>query len=124
MEPKIKSFRDLVVWQRAVDLAMHIYQVTEQFPKAEVYGLTNQMRRAGVSIASNIAEGYNRTQAELSHFLEIARGSLAELETQMEISLRIGYLSPKDHADLLVETNTLGRQLNVFHQRVDATLNR
>jgi four helix bundle protein len=121
---KIKSFRDLMVWQRAVDLAVHIYKATEQFPKSEMYGLANQMRRAGVSIASNIAEGYNRTQAELSHFLEIACGSLAELETQMEIALRISYLPPEDHANLLEETNTLGRQLNVFPQRVEATLNR
>lgn len=121
---KIKSFRDLVVWQRAVDLAVHIYRTTEQFPKSEMYGLTNQIRRASVSVASNVAEGYNRTQAELSHYLTIARGSLAELETQLEISQRIGYLSSKDHTDLLEETGALGRQLNVFHQRVDATLNR
>jgi four helix bundle protein len=67
---KIKSFRDLMVWQRAVDLAVHIYKATEQFPKSEMYGWTNQMRRAGVSVASNIAEGYNRSQAELSHFLQ------------------------------------------------------
>jgi four helix bundle protein len=119
---KIKSFRDLLVWQRAVDLAVHIYKVTEQFPKSEMYGLTNQMRRASVSVASNIAEGYNRSQAELRHFLEIARGSLAELETQLEIAQRIGYLPPA-YTDLLAEINTLGRQLNVFYQRVDATLN-
>jgi four helix bundle protein len=121
---KIKSFRDLVVWQRAVDLAVLIYKTTEQFPKAEMYGLTNQMRRASVSVASNIAEGYNRSQAELRHFPEIARGSLAELETQLEIAQRIGLLPPQVYADLLAEINTLGRQLNVFYQRVDATLNR
>jgi four helix bundle protein len=121
---KIKSFRDLVVWQRAVDLAVLIYKTTEQFPKAEMYGLTNQMRRASVSVASNIAEGYNRSQAELRHFLEIARGSLAELETQLEIAQRIGLLPPQVYADLLAEINTLGRQLNVFYQRVDTALNR
>jgi four helix bundle protein len=120
---KIKSFRDLVVWQRAVDLAVLIYQTTEQFPKAEMYGLTNQMRRASVSVASNIAEGYNRSQAELRHFLEIARGSLAELETQLEIAQRIGFLLSPDYTALLEEINVLGRQLNVFYQRVDATLN-
>jgi four helix bundle protein len=121
---KIKSFRDLVVWQRAVDLAVLIYKTTEQFPKAEMYGLTNQMRRASVSVASNIAEGYNRSQAELRHFLEITRGSLAELETQLEIAQRIGFLPPPDYTALLEEINVLGRQLNVFYQRVDATLNR
>jgi four helix bundle protein len=120
---KIKGFRDLLVWQRAVDLAVLIYKVTDQFPKSEMYGLTNQMRRASVSVASNIAEGYNRTQAELRHFLEIVRGSLAELETQLEIAQRIGFLPPQAYTDLLAEINTLGRQLNVFYQRVDATLN-
>jgi four helix bundle protein len=123
MADKIKSFRDLLVWQRAVDLAVLIYKATEQFPKSEMYGLTNQMRRASVSVASNIAEGYNRSQAELHHFLEISRGSLAELETQLEIAQRIGFLRAQSHADLLAEINTLGRQLNVFYQRVDATLN-
>jgi four helix bundle protein len=120
---KIKSFRDLVVWQRAVDLAVHVYKVSEQFPKSEMYGLTNQMRRASVSVASNIAEGYNRPQAELRHFFEIARGSLAELETQLEIAPRIGFLPPQTYTDLLAKINTLGRQLNVFYHRVDATLN-
>lgn len=120
---KIKSYRDLHIWQKAVDLAVHVYQITETFPKSEVYGLASQMRRAAVSVASNIAEGHSRSQAELSRFLSIARGSLAELETQLEIAQRIGYLSQKDHAALSEETNALGRQVNVFHQRVDATLN-
>jgi four helix bundle protein len=120
---KIKSFRDLVVWQRAVDLAVLIYKTTEQFPKSEMYGLTNQLRRASVSVASNITEGYNRSQAELRCFLEVARGSLAEVETQLEIAHRIGYLLPQAYSDVLAEINTLGRQLNVFYQRVDATLN-
>jgi four helix bundle protein len=119
---KIKSYRDLQIWQKAVDLAVHVYQITETFPKSEVYGLASQMRRAAVSVASNIAEGHSRSQAELSRFLSIARGSLAELETQLEIAQRIGYLSHKDHTSLSEETNTLGRQINVFHQRVAATL--
>jgi four helix bundle protein len=116
---KIKSYRDLQVWQRAVELAVHIYRITETFPKTEIYALTNQMRRAAVSIASNIAEGYGRTEPELARFLTIARGSLAELETQAEIARRIGYLSDKDHADISEELSVLGRQLNVFHQRVN-----
>jgi four helix bundle protein len=116
---KIKSYRDLQVWQRAVELAVHIYRVTESFPRTEVYALTNQMRRAAVSIASNIAEGYGRSEAELARYLTMARGSLAELETQAEIAKRIGYLSDKEHADLSEEISILGRQLNVFHQRVN-----
>ncbi|HTP11856.1 MAG TPA: four helix bundle protein [Anaerolineae bacterium] len=121
---KIKSYRDLQIWQKAVELAVHVCQITEMFPKSEVYGLAGQVRRAAVSIPSNIAEGHSRSQAELSRFLSIARGSLAELETQMKIAQRIGYLSQKDHTVLFEETNTLGRQINVFHQRVDATLGR
>jgi four helix bundle protein len=121
---KIKSYRDLQIWQKAVDLAVHVYQITETFPKSEVYGLASQMRRAAVSVASNIAEGHSRSQAELSHFLSIARGSLAELETQLEIAQRIGYLSQKGYSALSEETDSLGRQVNVFHQRVDATLGR
>ena len=119
---KIKSYRDLQIWQKAVDLAVHVYQMTEAFPKSEVYGPANQMRRAAASVASNIAEGHSRSQAELSRFLSIARGSLAELETQVEIAQRISYLSPVQHTELLDETNTLGKQINVFHQRVNATL--
>jgi len=116
---KIKSYRDLQVWQRAVELAVHIYQTTEAFPKSETYGLSNQMRRAAVSIASNIAEGYGRSEAELARYLTMARGSLAELETQLEIAQRVGYLSAKDHTDLSEESSVLGRQLNVFRQRVN-----
>jgi four helix bundle protein len=116
---KIKSYRDLQIWQRAVELAVHVYRATESFPKTEVYALTNQMRRAAVSIASNIAEGYGRSEAELARYLTMARGSLAELETQAEIAQRIGYLSDKDHTDLAEEISILGRQLNVFHQRVN-----
>ena len=117
---KIKSYRDLQVWQRAVDLAVRVYGVTEGFPKSEVYGLTSQMRRAAVSVASNIAEGYGRSEAELARFLTIARGSLAEIETQMEIARRIGYLADDAYLQLAAETNILGRQLNVFSQRVSA----
>ena len=115
---KIKSYRDLQVWQRAVELAIQIYRITDAFPKSEIYGLTSQMRLAAVSIASNIAEGYGRSEPELARYLIMARGSLAELETQAEIAKRIEYLSPKDHAELSEDINILGRQLNVFRQRV------
>jgi four helix bundle protein len=124
MSEKIKSYRDLQIWQKAVELAVHIYRITESFPKSEMYGLTNQMRRAAVSIASNIAEGHSRSQAELSRYLTIARGSLAELETQLEIALRIRYLGEEDCAALSEEISILGRQLNVFHQRVNSSPDR
>ena len=111
---KIKSYRDLQVWQRAVELAVHVYRVTEAFPKSEMYGLTSQMRRAAVSIASNIAEGYGRSEPELARYLTMARGSLAELETQLEIAQRIGYLSAKDHTDLSEEIASLAANSTSF----------
>jgi four helix bundle protein len=82
-----RSYRELLVWQKARILAVHIYKVTSSFPNSEIYGLTSQMRRAGVSIASNIAEGQGRlTSGEFRHFLGQARGSLLELETQLAIA--------------------------------------
>ncbi len=82
-----KSFRDLIVWQKAKKLAVIIYRITENFPKSEQYGLTNQMRRAAISISSNIAESYHRfNQKEKDQFLAIAFGSGSELESQIEVA--------------------------------------
>ena len=87
------SYQDLIVWQRSVDLGIEIYKVTEYFPADERFGLISQMRRAAVSIPSNIAEGkYRRSSKEFAKFLHIAFGSGAELETQLLFSLRLGYL--------------------------------
>jgi four helix bundle protein len=92
------SYRDLVVWQRAKALSVETYMVTEAFPKTEIYGLTSQMRRAAVSVVSNIAEGQGRqTKGEFLQFLGNARGSLFELETQFEIALELRYISDSDH---------------------------
>ena len=86
------SFMDLVVWQRAVELSTGIYRLTGSFPKSEQFGLVNQMRRASVSIASNIAEGYGRsTKGEYLLFLGHARGSKCELQTQLVIAKRLGF---------------------------------
>lgn len=82
-----KSFKDLIVWQKSRDLAVAVYKLTEYFPKSELYGLTSQMRRAVISISSNIAESYHRFhQKEKQQFLAIAFGSGSELESQVEIS--------------------------------------
>jgi four helix bundle protein len=82
-----KSFKDLIVWQKSRDLAIIIYKLTEYFPKSELYGLTNQMRRAAISISSNIAESYHRFHSkEKQQFLAIAFGSGSELESQIEIA--------------------------------------
>ena len=87
---QIQSYRDLIVWQKAVELSVAVYGLTEHYPKEEIYGLISQMRRASVSIASNIAEGrYRGTRKDFCQFLRIAFGSGAELETQIEISKRL-----------------------------------
>ena len=115
---KVKSYQDLQVWHRSVELSVAIYSVTQLFPQSEIYGLTSQMRRASVSIASNIAEGHGRSDAEFSRYLQIARGSLAELETQLEIARRIGYLDEQKFLQLSEHTDIVGRQLTTFWKRV------
>ena len=89
------TYRDLKVWQRSIDLSVGIYQLTESFPASEIYGLTSQMRRAAVSIASNIAEGWGRrSRREYSKFVLVARGSNDELQTQLVIAERLGFGDP------------------------------
>ena len=89
-----QSYQDLVVWQRALELSLAIYRVTKAFPKEELYGLTSQMRRASVSVASNIAEGYGRgSRGEYKQFLSIARGSTLELQTQLIIANELSLIS-------------------------------
>jgi four helix bundle protein len=93
-----RSYRELLVWQKAKTLSVEIYRATEQFPRTETYGLISQIRRAGVSVASNIAEGQGRlTAGEFLHFLGQARGSLLELETQLAIAVDLNYLKPEVH---------------------------
>ena len=92
-----QSFRDLVVWQRAIQLTIDIYKLTANFPDAEMFGLTSQMRRAAVSIASNISEGYGRsTKGEYVQFVGHARGSCSELETQIVIAKALGFGTPSN----------------------------
>ena len=91
----VRHYRELIVWQKAMDLVMRVYEATECFPQRELFGLTNQLRRAAVSIPSNIAEGQGRnTTADFLRFLSIARGSLQELETQILIASRLRYSNP------------------------------
>lgn len=88
----IKSYKDLIVWQKAMELARSIFKLTDEFPRSELYGLTSQMRRAAVSIPSNIAEGYGRkSKKEYSQFYSIAYGSGLELETQLMLSRDLGF---------------------------------
>jgi four helix bundle protein len=84
---KIKTYKDLIVWNRSLELANKIYELTKSFPNSEIYGLSSQMRRAAVSIPSNISEGFERVhKAEFIHFLSISKGSAGELETQLLIA--------------------------------------
>ena len=107
------SYRDLKVWQLGVDLALEVYRVSTDFPKSEQYGLTSQLRRAAVSIASNIAEGHARkTQKELHRFLNIAKGSLAELETQLIIASELGFVDKGRIETLLAMTDRESRMIS------------
>jgi len=108
-----RSYRDLVAWQKAMKFVTAIYEVTQRFPSEERYGLTNQLRRASVSVPSNIAEGQARfSQKEFHHFLSMARGSLVEIETQLLIARNLKYLQPAKAEDLLATADELGRILN------------
>jgi four helix bundle protein len=93
---RIESFKDLIVWQRSIQLTVAIYRLTTAFPPDERFGLTNQLRRAGVSVSSNIAEGYGRlSTGEYKQFLGMARGSNAEVQTQLIISRELGFGIPE-----------------------------
>ncbi len=110
---QIKSHRDLLVWQKAMDLVVIVYKATNQFPKEELYSLTSQIRRAAVSIPANIAEGQGRRlSGEFIQFLGNSRGSLLELDTHLEIALRLGYLTPTQHSNIQSQVQEVGRLLN------------
>lgn len=110
---QIRSHRDLVVWQKAMELAVTTYDATRKFPKEELYGLTSQMRRASVSIAANIAEGQGRRQkGEFCQFLSNSRGSLLELDTHWELALRLKYIQPAQHAEIQDRIGDVGRLIN------------
>jgi four helix bundle protein len=109
---QITSYRDLKVWQFAIDLAEHVYAVTRDFPRDELYGLTTQMRRAAVSVAANIAEGHGReTTGVFIQFLRVAQGSVKELETHLIIAQRLDLASANDAERLLAHCDELGRMV-------------
>lgn len=98
----IRSHRDLIVWQKAIELVVSVYKATHQFPKEELYCLTSQIRRAVTSVPANIAEGQGRRlSGEFKQFLGNARGSLLELDTHLEIAFRLGYITPEQHTHLI-----------------------
>ena len=113
MDAKISTYRELIVWQKSMDLVVSIYALTEQFPKTEVYSLTAQMRRAAVSIPSNIAEGRRRgSRKDFRHFLVIAYGSGSELETKLEIGKRVGFQTGELHQQCLNLLEEVMKMLN------------
>lgn len=108
-----KCYRDLVAWQKAMDLVTAVYRASARFPHSEIYGLTSQLRRASVSIPSNIAEGQGRFgAAEFRHFLRQANGSLMELETQILIAERLDYITSDEANNLLNNAAEVGKILN------------
>ena len=116
----VNSYRDLKVWQRAMDLAVLVYDLTRDFPKDEQFGLTSQARRASVSIAANIAEGYGRSsKGSYLHFLRIAQGSLKEIETHLILATRLRICTEDASAPILSETDELGRMLRALIARLE-----
>ena len=111
----MRKYKDLIIWQRSVDLATSIYKITTLFPSEEKYGLISQMRRCSVSIPSNIAEGSGRSSdKEFSRFLEIAYGSAYELETQMIISMKLEFVQINDYEVLSKELDELQKMIFAF----------
>jgi four helix bundle protein len=110
-----KSYRDLRIWKQSIALALEIYRLTNVFPKSELYGLASQLRRASVSVASNIAEGKGRfTDREFILFLHYARGSLLEVETQLVISAELNYVNESEAGRLQDQVDCLGKGLNAL----------
>ena len=109
----VKSFRDLLAWQRAIQLSVLIYRLTQVFPREELYGLTSQMRRSAVSVPSNIAEGHGRlSTGEYRQFLGIARGANFELQTQIEIARTLGFGDPKVLHDAEGLSHEVGKMIH------------
>lgn len=122
VEPKVRSYEDLKIWQRSIVLAKAIYEQTRTFPVEERYGITNQLRRAAVSVASNIAEGQARQHTkEFCQFLFLALGSLAEIDTQLIIAKEIGYADAKRVGLLRAEITEIRKMTHTLIQKLSST---
>ena len=116
---RYKSYKDLIVWQKSMDLTQNVYDYTELLPKEELFGLSSQMRRCALSIPSNIAEGYGRcSDKEFIRFLYIASGSLAELETQMLLAVRLKYYNEEQLQAPFDLCKEIGKLLNALIARI------
>src|SRR3989344_8804995 len=110
---KIESFKDLIAWQKGHELVLEIYKITKAFPKEEQFGLTNQLRRAAISLTSNIAEGFSRrSYKEKLQFYSIALGSLTEIQNQLLIAKDIGLLTAKNFSDIANQTVEVSKVMN------------
>ena len=115
---QMHDYEKLVVWQKSMDFVIFVYEITKKFPKNEDYALTSQIRRAVISVPSNIAEGSRRnTQKDFAHFLTMSLGSLAELDTQIKIAERLKYVSKKDEIELYEKLSEIMRMLNKLIER-------
>ena len=113
----IKDYKDLIVWQKAMDLGVDVYALVKLLPKEEMYALSSQIRRAVISIPSNIAEGQARNSTkEFIQFLAIAKGSKAELETQLLLCVKIGYLTESQISASMNTLSEIGKMINKIHQ--------
>lgn len=121
MEGKIKSFKDLKVWQKGIELVSEIYKITKGFPEEERYGLTSQLKRASISVPSNIAEGFRRNSVKgHKQFLNIALGSCAELETQIIIAKELGYINSISSTPLMDLIDHICGMLVNLDKRINA----
>ena len=120
MNQKIKSYKDLIVWQRSIDFVTEIYELTMMLPTEEKFGLVSQMRRSGVSVPSNLAEGHARIgKNEFKHFVSISLGSLAELETHILICQNLNYFTKIISDDLLDNTNEINKMLHGLYKSLN-----
>ncbi len=118
---RIKSYKELIVWNKSMSLVVLVYENTKQFPKDELYGLTSQIRRAAISIPSNIAEGYGRSsRKDYCQFLHIARGSTFELETQLRIACNLNYMDSLKVDKIMDTVIEISKMLNSMIKKLDA----
>ena len=116
---KIQDYKDLILWQKGMDLAERVYLLSAEFPKSEIYGLTSQIRRAVISIPSNIAEGHGRySDKEFTYFLSVANGSLKEVETQLHLSLRLKYINETQFSPVFTLCCDVARLLNALRKKI------
>lgn len=117
----IRDFKDLIVWQKSMYLVEKIYILTKEFPKEELYSLTNQIRRASISVPSNIAEGQQRSSSkEFANFLSIAKGSNAEVQTQLIIASRLGYVKNEQIDEIIQLSNEITKMLNSIISKLES----